>query len=152
MSSSAPDIAVDPDRPWFWEGNVQGSACALLEQEGWTILRQADTASKAAGKDIEAVKGDSKLWATVKGYPAGTPRTNPRTQSRHWFSHAIFDVVCYRSANDDVEIAVVLPDFVTYRNLARRIAWFQTVSRFWFIWVSESRVEIQHAPVGVSER
>jgi|SRR5215211_3174003 len=143
VKSSSP---TDYHGRWYWEGNVQAAACAYLDQRGWTVHSQADTAKKAPGKDIEAKIDNATLWVTVKGYPAGTERTNPRSQSRLWFSDAMFDVIRYRGDSEEIEIAVALPDFDSYRKLAEQIAWFQSGSRFWYLWVSESGVHCQHEP------
>jgi hypothetical protein len=127
----------DMDKPWFWEGNVQSVVVKYLAVEGLVIRSVVDTESRQSGKDIEAAKEGTPVWITVKGYPKGTTRTRPATQARHWFSHAIFDVVKYRSESQQSYIGVALPDFVTYRNLAEKISWFKDVSRFTFYWVDE---------------
>jgi len=123
------------DRVWHWEGNVQASIVERLQAEGWQV-NFVDTASKQRGKDIIATKEHAQLWVTVKGYPEGTGTTNPSTQARHWFSHAIFDVVQYRNENDEVSLAVGLPDFPTYRALARKVEWLEQSAPFSYLWVS----------------
>lgn len=123
-----------PDRIWHWEGNVQASIVEDLRDEYWAVTH-VDTASKQHGKDIEATKEGRTLWVTVKGYPESRGATNPSTQARHWFSHAIFDVVLYRNEDPDVELAVGLPDFKTYRALAGRVHWLEEAAPFRFIWI-----------------
>lgn len=126
-----------PERLWTWEGSVQVTVVMWLRQNGWTITRAADTASRERGKDIEAELGSHRLWVTVKGFPAGTPRTRPGVQARHWFSHAMFDVISYREEDRDVRLAVALPDVPRYRSMAERTTWFQEAASFAFVWVGE---------------
>lgn len=125
------------DRPWFWEGNVQQAVVDALRRTGYRIVRQADTASREQGKDIEAENEAGLLWVTVKGYPQGTARTSPITQAGHWFKDALFDVIDWRGESDNAGIALALPDFPRYRRLAARVAWLQPVARFAFHWVME---------------
>jgi hypothetical protein len=108
------------DRPWFWEGSVQATLVSHLQSEGWTLLSSANTSTKEAGVDVKALDVDGvEWWITVKGYPerkAGKT-TNPSTQARHWFSHAMFDVVMYRTERPDVRIGVAVPGpFQTYES------------------------------------
>jgi len=129
----------DPHKLWHWEGNVQGRLVTWLEQEGWTIHSAADTAAKSAGKDIIAERDGKTLWVSVKGYPRGTKKTHPSTQARHWFSHAVFDLVRYRDESDAADLALGLPDsYVTYKNLTARITWLRSHLPFTIYWVSES--------------
>lgn len=122
------------DRPWHWEGNVQASLVTHLEANGWRLLSAANTATKEAGVDVKAVDPEgAEWWITVKGYPerkAGKT-TNPSTQARHWFSHALFDVVCYRTERSDINIGVALPGpFQTYERLSMRAAWLRENAPF----------------------
>jgi hypothetical protein len=88
--------------------------------------------------DIVAERGSEPLWVSVKGYPTGTARTNAGAQSRHWFSHALFDVVRYRTERPDIAIGVGLPDgFTSYLNLAPKVAWLKETAPFRFFWVAE---------------
>lgn len=136
-----PRIASVPvvSKPWFWEGNVQRVLVGWLQGSGWSIQSTANTAAKSPGKDIVAVQRDRHLWVSVKGYPEGLKKTNPSTQARHWFSHAVFDLIRYRSEHADVELAIGLPDRgVTYAKLAARSLWAfkQLPARIY--WVSEA--------------
>jgi hypothetical protein len=124
-----------------WEGNVQSTVVAFLSRGGWSIRRVADTASRETGRDIEAERSGVRLWTTVKGYPAGTERTNPSTQARHWFMGALFDVILWRGEDADVRIAVALPKRQTYLNLAGRTKWFHRSANFSYLWVDEGAVE-----------
>lgn len=126
------------DRPWHWEGNVQAVLASYLATQGYQLRQVIDTASKLAGVDIIAERGTEILWVTVKGYPVGTARTNAGTQSRHWFSHALFDVVRYRTEQPDIDIGVGLPDgFTSYLKLAPKVAWLKETAPFRFFWVAE---------------
>ena len=122
------------DRVWHWEGNVQASLVEDLQEEGWTVTF-VDTASKQHGKDIEATKGGRRMWVTVKGYPEARGVTNPSTQARHWFSHVMFDIVQYRNEDQEVELAVGLPDYPTYRALTKKVSWLETAAPFKYLWV-----------------
>ena len=129
----------DPHQLWHWEGNVQSALVTWLAQHGWEIRSTADTAAKSAGKDIIAERDSRMLWVSVKGYPRGTPKTNPSTQARHWFSHAVFDLVLYRNQSESAELALGLPGgFTTYQNLAGRVEWLRSHLPFTIYWVSES--------------
>ncbi len=128
-------------RPWSWEGNVQVAVVDFLVHEGWSVSRQANTATRERGKDIELEREGTKLWVTVKGFPAGTGRASRTTQARHWFKAALFDVILWREGDLATEIAVALPAMPTYRNLAARTTWFQSAARFSYLWVTEDGVE-----------
>lgn len=134
VDESAAD-AAEGSRPWFWEGNVQAAVVRQLGRTGYAILRAADTASHAHGRDIEA-QGSGRLWVTVKGYPNGTERTRADTQARHWFKHALYDIVDWRGQDSAVLLAIALPDFPVYRRMAERVHWLEPVARFGFVWVN----------------
>jgi hypothetical protein len=78
---------------------VQAAIVEHLQREGWTIEREADTASHEPGIDVLASKDGRRLAVEVKGFPsaryargpkAGQPQPKPRTlQARHWFSEAL---------------------------------------------------------------
>ncbi|MBC7338845.1 MAG: MarR family transcriptional regulator [Firmicutes bacterium] len=124
--------------PWFWEGNVQASVVKFLKERRYSIVSFADPRRRERGKDIEAENpAGGLLWVTVKGYPEGTPRTNPSTQAQHWFKDAFFDLVCWRGERKDVALAIGLPDFPRYRAPARKVSWVQPILGFSFIWVRE---------------
>lgn len=123
---------------WHWEGHVQDAIVAHLRGRGYAIVSAADTASKAAGKDIVAVKNGRGLWISVKGYPTGTSKTNPSTQARHWFSHAVFDLVRYKDEPGEAALSLGLPDgYATYHNLAERVRWLRTNLPLSIFWVGE---------------
>lgn len=127
------------DKPWHWEGNVQAALVSYLEAHGWRVLSTADTATKETGIDVKAVDPtEREWWITVKGYPERKPTktTNPATQARHWFSHALFDVVMYRTKDDGVRLGVAMPaPFPTYEALARRTAWLREAAPFVYFWI-----------------
>ncbi len=116
-----------------------------LRLHGYTIVRTADTASKETGRDIEARDAGGSLWVTVKGYPAGTPRTHPSIQAGHWFKQAVFDGarLARRKPGRSARLAIAMPDFPRYRKLAQKIAWLQPIARFSYFWVLEDGVIAQ---------
>jgi hypothetical protein len=126
-------------KPWFWEGHVQRVIVGWLIGGGWAISSSANTASKSPGKDIIARNQRGEFWITVKGYPQGTLKTNPSTQARHWFSHAMFDLLLYRGENNLVELAIGLPQIgKTYPNLVKRSAWGLRTCNACVLWVTEN--------------
>lgn len=137
VAGSEQAVAKDSHEAWYWEGNVQSMVVRYLAANGYDILRVCDTASRERGKDIEARSAGRPLWVTVKGYPEETPRTRPQIQAGHWFSGALFDIVCWRGEDAEVELALAIPDFPRYRNLAQRIAWVKSSARFCLLWVGE---------------
>ena len=104
-----PELApqTGDDRERYWEGHVQSAVVAHLSTTGWRVTQVTDTASKAQGVDVIARKDGQEIWVTVKGYPRGTSATNPSTQSRHWFSQALFDVVHYRTERPDIAFGAI---------------------------------------------
>ena len=126
------------ERPWFWEGNVQHAVVQFLTRSNYQIKAVADTATKQQGKDIVALAADgSTLWVSAKGYPEGTIKTNPRTQARHWFAHALFDLVLWHGEEESAALALALPEQKTYRNLSYRSRWFLTALGARVFWVNE---------------
>lgn len=121
---------------WFWEGNVQATVVGFLITQNYRIVSTADTASHQTGIDIIAEQNGIGLWVTVKGYPRGTTKTNPSVQAGHWFKQAIFEVVQYRERDRSVSLAVALPDFPRYHNMAKKISWFKPVANFCYYWVT----------------
>lgn len=127
------------DFPWFWEGNVQDRIVSFLKQEGYVIKNFANTESRQSGKDIIADHANAlPLWVTVKGFPEKRSKTLPATQARHWFSQAIFDLVCYHGEDPTASLALGIPDVgKTYRNLLKKTEWFQKSLPFKVFWVHE---------------
>lgn len=123
-------------KPWFWEGNVQSKVVTFLVQNNYSIQSVANTASRESGKDIVAVASNgTELWVSVKGYP----ETSSNTQARHWFCHAIFDLILYRGENPQVNLALAFPDgYKTYANLLPRVMWLKQLMNFRIFWVSEN--------------
>lgn len=119
-------------KPWCWEGNVVGAMSRHLTGAGWSIETVADTASKQAGADICARRGDEVLVVEVKGYPsavyeygpkAGQPkRTNPATQARHWVAEALMTALLRQSQFPAAQLAIAVPDFNVYRKLLGRLS------------------------------
>jgi hypothetical protein len=127
-------IVVDqkPTTPdWFWEGNVQANVVAYLVENGWSILRVADTKSSEHGIDVSAQRGDVRLLVEVKGYPsktyargekAGQPKlTPPALQARQYFSNALLSGHLLRSENPTARVVLSFPKLGTFSGLAQRI-------------------------------
>ena len=128
---------------------MQGRVIDHLRQSGFDILSATDTAARERGKDIVAAGPDGELWITVKGYPEPTKKTPPSTQAGHWFKQAVFDVLEYRGKREDVALAIALPDFPRYRDLAKRIEWLREPLPFLYFWVdSEGGVSQDEAGTG----
>jgi len=122
-------------RPWSWEGNVQDRIIEHLKNEGWTIERAANTATRETGKDIVAKREERRLWVSVKGYP----EKSMNFQARHWFGGAVFDLLVYRSADPIVELGIGLPGgFKTYTNLLPKVTWAKAQLPFFVFWVAQS--------------
>ncbi len=132
-------IVRNSDKPWYWEGNVQAATVEYLRGRGYRIVKVADTASKEQGKDIIAVAPSGvELRVSAKGYPKGTARTRPATQARHWFKGALLDLAMWRGDDSTVALALAMPDFKTYRNLMKRVAWLLPTLRASILWVREN--------------
>jgi hypothetical protein len=118
------------ERPWFWEGNVQDALASRLTADGWDVREAADTESKAPGIDLLATKDHRWLAIEVKGFPnttydhgskRGQPKpTQPTSQARQWFSHALLGMMLLRDKRPDAEITIAFPRFATYENLVQR--------------------------------
>lgn len=133
------NTAIDAaERPWYWEGSVQGAVVKHLVSTGYRIISVADTATKQQGKDIVAVAPSGEtLWVSAKGFPMGTIRTNPRNQARHWFGHALFDLILSHGEDASKVLALALPEKKTYQNLAHRTSWFLVMLGACIYWVRE---------------
>jgi hypothetical protein len=126
---------------WFWEGNVQNRIIEyMIKNEGFQIVRCSDTRTKERGPDILAQRrlpngSLERRRIAVKGYPSEKyvnglrkgerKRTNPSTQARHWFGEALLELVLAKSKDENIQIALGLPDKKVYRNLLERIKWFR---------------------------
>ncbi len=126
-------------KSWSWEGNVQRTVSQFLQTRGYEIKQEANTLTKEHGKDIIAVASSGReLWITAKGKPEGTLRTTPYTQARHYFTDALHDAVYWRSlSKDDADLAMALPEFVNYRNLAAKLESQLRELRCSVLWVSQ---------------
>jgi len=116
------------------EDRVNDAIAKYLESQGYQILRQ--NKGHRQGKDIVAQRESSLLWVTIKGYPAGTGKTHPATQARHYFDAAVADVMRYRSESQQVELAVGLPDRPTYKSLAQQID--KRIANMRYIWFDDA--------------
>jgi hypothetical protein len=134
LSSPAPaplaTVEFAVDRPWHWEGHIQSRLAQHLPADDWAVRSAADTATKARGIHLMATKGSRCLTVEVKGYPTATfehgpkrgqPKmTQPATQARQYFSHALLGMMLLRHKHPDAEIAACFPKFETFVSLARR--------------------------------
>ena len=113
---------------WFWEGSVQASIARFLLTQGWSIRRQADTASRERGVDLIATRDDRVLAIEVKGYPAsvrtagvnrGTPKPagQANLQARIWYAEALLTAILLQSRGTYTDVAVGLPNHARYRAL-----------------------------------
>ncbi|WP_350274832.1 hypothetical protein [Kribbella sp. HUAS MG21] len=127
-SAGAP---VVPDRGWPHESAVQGALVGWLAQQGWRILRVADTEIQERGTDVIAQRGGTKLLVEVKGYPgttyargakAGQPKPTPPTlQASHWLANALLKAMRMRGADSEARVVIALPDFPRYRRILTEI-------------------------------
>jgi hypothetical protein len=139
--------ATDPARPWYWEGNIQARIVEDLKSRGYLIESVVDTATKEPGTDIVARSSANRLlWVTVKGFP----EKSVHPQARHWFAGALMDIVLYRGADSEVDLAIGLPDgFKTFRALSSRVAWLRELVPFSIFWVGETG-KVGNETLGIS--
>lgn len=144
IASGSQQFSRNPDKPWYWEGNVQSAIVEFLTEKGYTILRAANTLTKEHGKDIVAASSQGReLWVSVKGRPEGTPRTTPYLMARHYLSDAMRDLLVWKGESDSVSFALGLPEFVTFRNGVRLMAGELAELTASVIWVlTDGKVEV----------
>lgn len=114
------------------EHPIQAKLLTPLVAQGYELLRVADTASREAGTDIVAWRDDRRLHVEVKGWPSQLYRdpakahlikpTSAATQARVWFNDAVVHALRLRDAHPDDDLAMALPDRMTYRNLVSGIS------------------------------
>lgn len=143
---------------WFWEGNVQNRIIEYMtKNEGFQIIRSADPGKKERGPDIFAQRKLSngsleRRQVAVKGYPSEKyvdgerkgekKRANPSTQARHWFGEALLELILAKGDNENLQIALGLPDFPVYANLIKRITWFRkNIRLFYYLVTKDSEVD-----------
>lgn len=147
----------DVPSDWYWEGHVQDAMVAYLRRQGWTITAESNTAIRAQGDDIAAVKDGRQLVIEVKGYPsvgyrdprrAGeVKRTNPGLQAKHWFADALLKMIRIRGMRPRLAAAMAFPDAPRYRSLIEETR--EPLSRLGiglFIVTPDSRVEVVLEP------
>lgn len=160
IAVGSPVVTGGADVPsdWFWEGHVQDAMVAYLRTKGWTITAESNTAIRAQGDDIAAVKGGRRLVVEVKGYPsvgyrdprrAGeVKRTNPTLQAKHWFADALLKLVRIRGMRPDVCAAMAFPDAPRYRSLIEETRDpLRNLGIGLFIVMPDGRVEVVLDPV-----
>lgn len=147
MEEKSKPSLLPGEQAWYWEGNVQAAVVQHIQTLSFHIKWTADTATKQQGKDVTAVAPSGQtLWISAKGYPVGTVKTNPQTQARHWFSHAIFDLILWHGEDASVALALALPDKITYRNLSARVIWFLEELNVSIYWVHQDGRVIRQEP------
>lgn len=124
-------IKIAADLTWTWEGTVQARLVSWLEQEGWTIERQANTSSSEHGIDVVASKNANRLAIEVKGYPQATyargakagqaKRWHPGAQARTYFGTGLHAAIVAHDAHPEMQVAYALPDVPTYRSLLDQV-------------------------------
>jgi hypothetical protein len=140
------EAQLNPNKPWDWEGNVQSAAVAFLVSNRFTMNRVADTLTREHGKDIVAVAPSGReLWVSVKGRPEETARTTSYLMARHYFEGAVHDLLCWREEKRSAALALAFPEFVTYRNGAKRVAGQLQELKASVFWVFEDR-KVQASP------
>jgi hypothetical protein len=117
---------------WHTEARIVEILVRHLTATGWYVQSVADTASRQAGVDIMANRPGQTVAIEVKGYPsrhyadparAGQVKpTQPATQARHWYAHALLAAMLTRSAQPTARSVIALPDFGTYQALYTRTA------------------------------
>lgn len=130
---------------WHQEANVQASVVRHLAVHGYDVLAVANTQAREHGIDVLAAKDGARVGIEVKGYPSKTyadprraseqKRTAPPTQARMWFASALMSAMRLRSSQPQTASVIAVPDFQTYRNLARAVAWSleQCEISVWFV-------------------
>jgi hypothetical protein len=123
----ASDLRTDiapTDRPWHWEGFVQAKIVKHLTNDGFDIIRVADTESRESGTDIIAKSSHGRsLHVTVKGFSVAASKN---TQARHYFADALLDLVMYRQRHPEADLALGIPaGIATYDNLLERVQWLK---------------------------
>lgn len=118
---------ADIEPEWHSEALVQRTLVSWLERDGWTVIRQADTASGEHGVDVVAERHGVRLGIEVKGYPskyyARGPKkgqlkpTRPNAQAPKWFAHALVPAMRLRTNEPDTRSVICFPDFPVYRRL-----------------------------------
>lgn len=126
-AGTRPAAAWADDQDWFWEGNVQAAVCKWLGEEGWSLDRVVNTATKERGTDVEASRAGVRLHLEVKGYPSTSyadprragevKRTQPSLQAKHWYADALLKVIRLRDKHPHDVVAMAFPDHQRYRKL-----------------------------------
>lgn len=137
-SRTTTDPVPDPEAPkltprpvageaWLTESHVQSMVVAHLVQLGWGITSVADTASRAHGIDVVAVRGEETVAVEVKGYPGRTyadpsrqdevKTTHPSAQAGTYYAQAILSALRLRTKRPELLSVIAFPDVARYRRL-----------------------------------
>jgi Holliday junction resolvase-like predicted endonuclease len=133
------------DDGWHTEARVQSVVVHSLVEDGWRILREANTASREHGIDVIAEFDGITYGIEVKGFPsrgyadprraAETKRTSPSTQAGHWYSQAMLSAARLRGNQPDLRSVIALPDFNRYRTLVSQTRGSLEASQIEVWWV-----------------
>jgi len=123
---AAPDIG-DRASEWHTEENTQRLLVEWLAGERWTIVRTANTATRAHGVDVVAERDGQRLGVEVKGYPSrfyvtgpnrGQVKTStPKGQAKKWYANALVPAMRLRTREPNSLSVMCFPDFPVYREL-----------------------------------
>jgi hypothetical protein len=121
------DNEEDATTEWYWEGNVVDALARYFAAEGWSVVSQADTRSRARGTDLHLQRAEKTLLIEAKGFPSTSYRdptkaglkkpTSPTLQAQHWYSHALLKVMRLQTEFPLAKVAMGFPDFPRYRAL-----------------------------------
>ena len=96
------------DKPWYWEGNVQGELGFWLLGMEWTVLHVSDTRARGRGPDLLARRDRRLLTVEVKGWPQ-SQRSHPCSVAGANWARAFDKAVQIRVAKPDTDVAIALP-------------------------------------------
>lgn len=111
---------------WHTEEHTQSLLVEWLKNDGWKIVRTANTRTREPGVDVIAERGDERLGIEVKGFPSrfyvtGAKRglvkpTTPLEQAKKWYSHALVPAMRLRTRESRTRSVMCFPDFPVYRR------------------------------------
>ncbi|GGD07656.1 DUF7669 domain-containing protein [Nocardioides daphniae] len=124
-----------PDEPgfeWHSEEHTQSLLVEWLKNDGWNIVRAANTRTREPGVDVIAERGDERLGVEVKGFPSPFYVTGPKKglvkpttpveQAKKWYSHALVPAMRLRTREPESRSVMCFPDFPVYQRLYEETA------------------------------
>ncbi len=115
---------------WDWEGNLVETLAAWLKEGGWEEVSRANAALREHGIDLVMEKDGRTRVVEVKGWPAATHATGPKsgtrkrwrsTMGRNYLGDLVLSAMVLRSSRPDDEVAIAVPDRETFVSLLERI-------------------------------